>query len=68
MHIIAIAATLATAIHILLTFGIHEIRDWRKLGLNFFANPESAIDMFLGILRVFLSTVFNIDIAHYMVS
>lgn len=49
MHIVAISTTFAASIHILFTFGVHKIRDWRKLSLNFFTIPKSTIDMLLGI-------------------
>lgn len=68
MHVIAISSSFAAAIDILFAFCIEEVGDWWEDGTYFFAIEESSVNVFKGVFRVFLITVFNIHISNNVIS
>ena len=46
MHVVAIAASLAAAINVLLALGVKKVGNGGELGIDFFAIEETAIDVF----------------------
>jgi hypothetical protein len=64
MHIVAIASSFAASINVLLTLSVHEISDRRKDGIDFLFGKNSSIDIFLCIFRIFLISIFDIDISN----
>ena len=68
MHVVAIAASLAAAINVLLALGVKKVGNGGELGIDFFAIEETSIDVFLGIFRVLLFAILDVDVAHNVVS
>lgn len=52
----------------LFAFGVHEICDRWKHGVDLLASKESAIDIFLGYLSVIFVWVLNVNVANQMIA
>jgi hypothetical protein len=68
MHIVAITTTPATAVNVLLAFGVCEICHRRKYCINFFASEKSSVDFTLRYLSIILVTVLNVNISNQMIT
>lgn len=68
VHVVAVTASLTTAIDVLFAFCIHEISDGWKYGVNFFASKESAIDIFLSNFCVVFVWIFDINVSDQMIT
>lgn len=63
MHIVAIAASFAAAVEILLALGIAKVGDGGIVGDDLAAVVETAVDVFHGVLSVLLSGKLDVGVA-----
>jgi hypothetical protein len=67
VHIVAISAPLATAINILLAFGIKKVGHWRIDSTDLLSIEKPTVYTIQCILRIFFISIFHIDVAYDMI-
>lgn len=68
MHVVAVTSSLAAAVNILLALGVKKVSHWGKNSANLLAVEKPSVHVLESVLGVFLIAVFDIHVAHYVIT